>query len=169
MDASSSLTLTNYHSFKEERKVVSRLARAIVRKYEEKTDYVSCRGVECTMLTKKRTMARIERQRQALDAVLDEQLKQWEKGTNSSEVIALHYQRVTRPCQEYSHKLAMEYWNESQEPIKDDDKESDIRSQYPMFAAKKKTSSSTAHQAMAHLQPKVRAMMPPMALLRISL
>jgi hypothetical protein len=152
----------DYDSFKEEIRVVLRLARAIGRKSIEKTDYVSCRGVE-RLLTKKHTrIARLERKRQARGAVLYEQLKQWENGTNSPEVIAWRYQRVTRPCQEHAHKLAIKYWNEeTQEPIKDGDKESsDIESRYPMFAAKKNTLSSTPHQTMAHLQQKVLTVTP---------
>jgi hypothetical protein len=152
----------DYHSFKQERKVVLRLARAIGMKSVEKTDYISCRGVE-RLLTKRRTIAGLERQCQGWDAVLFEQLKQWEKGTNSQEVIASHYQRVTRPCQDYAHKLAMKYWNESHELIKDDDKESDVESRHPMFAHHLQQEVRTVMPPTARLQPKVRTVMPPTA------
>lgn len=70
-----------------------RLTRAIGRESVGKNVFVSCpRGI---------------RGLEFLLNVLDEQTRQWEKGTNNSpdEAIAAHYHMIARRCQDDTHKL----------------------------------------------------------------
>jgi hypothetical protein len=111
----------DYKDFKMERKAAATLAGTIGLESIEKTDFVSCRGIEY-MVDKNRLDQKLKLLTKATVAVLRAQTKVFqqadflgeEPGLASSEVIAFNYTKYSRQAQFEASQRALQQWGASQ-------------------------------------------------------
>jgi hypothetical protein len=95
----------DFKQFREDCERIMGLVREVGAKTVEMSNTCSCKGLE-HLFSKKRAQLRLDRRRQAWDAVLEEQEEQRRRPISRSDIIAERYGQISLYCQINANKLA---------------------------------------------------------------